>query len=176
MKYSLLLALLFFHLNSHAQKIKKPNRLDPKGTVRLTNLEYLYSNNYIVFGIGREVRYPIGFKILETDSATIQLYLEAGSGGGGLDIKKGSLVKIYFTDSSMITLTAVKDVPSTGVRDVPNSRGISIQYAHGYYELSKEVQQLFISKEVESLRVEHLYYKIDKKKGGLIGKALELFN
>ncbi|HWR34085.1 MAG TPA: hypothetical protein VN451_11175 [Chitinophagaceae bacterium] len=174
MKYLLLLVLLFFQLSSPAQKLKKPTKKDPPGTVRITDFQSLSPNKWIILGIGKETRYPLGFKILETDSLTIQLFFQGGSSAGQFNIKKGSLVKIYFTDSSMITLPAVKDAPSTGYRD---KEGGNNYFANGYYELNKKMQQLFISKEVESVRMhEYLYHKVDKKNGDLIGKALQLFN
>lgn len=176
MRYFLLLVLLLFQLCSAAQKLRKPTKDDPPGTVRKTERKTLTPNKTVVFGIG-ETKYTLAFRVLETDSATIQLHLELEA--GKFDVKKGEPVIIYFTDSSKVTLFAVRDASGTQAREpVPAAQAYRYHfYANFYIELSEEFQQLFISKEVESVSMaaNTMHYKLDKKKRGLIGKALQLF-
>ena len=176
MKYSLLFALLFFQFSSLAQKIIKPTKKDPPGTVRMTDYEFLTPTKTEIFGFGA-TRFTFEFRVLETDSATIQLCFRLEC--GHYDVKKGEPIKVYFIDSSMVTLYAVKDAPTTGYRESLGQAGAREHYyANMYIELSKKLQQTFINKEVESVRMaaDFLHLKVDKKKRGLIRKALQLFN
>jgi hypothetical protein len=174
MRYFLLPVFIIFQLCSQAQKLIKPTKKDPPGTVRITDYKFLTPNKMVILGIGGN-KNTLAFRVLETDSATIQLYLELEA--GKYDVKKGEPVKIYFTDSSQVTLFAVRDAPGTQVKEGFNQTLRYYFYANLYLELSEEVQQLLINKEVESVRMtsDYMHYKLDKKKRGLIGKALQLF-
>ncbi len=174
MRYFLLSIFLFFQLCSRAQKLVNPTKKDPPGTVRITDYKFLTPNKMVFFGIGGN-KNTLEFRVLETDSATIQLYLELEA--GKFDVKKGEPVDIYFTDSSKVTLFAARDAPGSQVKEPAGQTYRHYFYANFYIDLSEELQQLFISKEVESVRMVaySINYKIDKKKRGLIGNAVKLF-
>ena len=167
MRYYLLLVMILLKFSLSAQKlVKVRKKLDPPGIARITSSEVIAGTKLETVGF-KPSKLHLSFRILETDSSAIQLHLMCQL-WADVPAEKGWPFEIGFTDSSKIVLKALRDEPTTG----GPQHGY---YVHGYFDLDKATQQLFISKRVKYIKTISANYPIDVKRNDMIGKALLLF-